>query len=426
MLDRALIRQNPDLVRQGARRKGLNAPVDQFLQVDAEWRAVKAELDDKNGEMNRTSKEIGRLMAQGMKDQAEEAKSRTATLKAEIRALEERERELESRLREIELAMPNLPHESVPDGIDATGNVVVRVWGEPPELDREPQPHWEIADQMGLLDPTRGAKIAGSGFVVYSGWGARLQRALFTWMADFQTDHNGYSEVYPPFLVNSESLVGTGNLPKFEEDLYKTDDGLYLIPTAEVPVTNLYRDEILEPWMLPIRLSAYTACFRREAGAAGKDTRGVLRMHQFDKVELVKFTTPESSYDELESLVLDAESVLQALGVHYRVTLLCAGDMGDKGCKCYDLELWSPGTGQWLEISSCTNFEAYQARRAGIRFRRGPGEKPEYVHTLNGSGVATPRLFAVILESFYRADGCLDVPPPLRGYMGVDCIPAPE
>jgi seryl-tRNA synthetase len=426
MLDRALIRQNPDLVRQGARRKGLNAPVDQFLQVDAEWRAVKAELDDKNGEMNRTSKEIGSLMAQGMRDQAEEAKSRTAALKAEIRALEDRERQLESRLREIELAMPNLPHESVPDGMDATGNVVVRVWGEPPQLDREPQPHWEVADQLGLLDPARGAKIAGSGFVVYSGWGARLQRALFTFMADFQTDHNGYAEVYPPFLVNSESLIGTGNLPKFEEDLYKTDDGLYLIPTAEVPVTNLYRDEILEPWMLPIRLSAYTACFRREAGAAGKDTRGVLRMHQFDKVELVKFTTPESSYDELESLVLDAESVLQALGVHYRVTLLCAGDMGDKGSKCYDLELWSPGTGQWLEISSCTNFEAYQARRAGIRFRRGPGEKPEYVHTLNGSGVATPRLFAVILESFYRADGCLDVPPPLRAYMGVDCIPAPE
>jgi len=425
MLDRALIRQNPDLVRQGARRKGLDAPVDAFLQVDAEWRAVKADLDEKNGEMNRTSKEIGRLLAQGMKDEAEQAKARTADLKAEIHALEERERALEAQLREIELAMPNLPHESVPDGDDATKNVVVRTWGEPPQLEQEPLPHWEIAARLGLLDPARGAKVAGSGFVVYSGWGARLQRALFTWMADYQTDRNGYEEVYPPFLVNSESLVGTGNLPKFEEDLYKTNDGLYLVPTAEVPVTNLYRDEILEFWMLPRRLAAYTACFRREAGAAGKDTRGLLRMHQFDKVELVKFTTPESSYDELESLVVDAESVLQELGVHYRVTLLCAGDMGDKGCKCYDLELWSPGTEQWLEISSCTNFEAYQARRAGIRFRRAQGEKPEYVHTLNGSGVATPRLFATILESFYRADGTLDLPEPLHRYMGTDRIPAP-
>lgn len=270
------------------------------------------------------------------------------------------------------------------------------------------------------MDLPRGAKISGSGFALYTGFGARLQRALFSFMIDHQTLKNGYHEIFPPYLVNSASLIGTGNLPKFEEDLYKVDDDLYLIPTAEVPVTNIYRDEILNGDDLTIKLAGYSGCFRKEAGAAGKDTRGLLRIHQFDKVEMVKFTKPEESYAELETLVQDAESVLQALGIHYRVIELCAGDLGDKGAKCYDIELWAPGVGRFLEISSCTNFEAYQSRRANIRFRRGQGEKPEFVHILNGSGLACPRLFAGILENFQNPDGTVTIPEALRPYVGTD------
>lgn len=426
MLDRQRLRTDPDWARAGAARKGIDAPIDRFLEVDAHRRALLGELEAKRADLNRVSKEIGRMMAAGRKEEAEEARVRTKALKEEIARLEEEERRVDAELRAIELRIPNVPHESVPDGQDETGNVVVREWGEKPSFDCEPEPHWEIGTRLGLLDFERSAKISGSGFAVYRGWGARLQRALVSFMVDWQVEKNGYLEVYPPYAVVGEALVGTGQLPKFEEDLYKIDENLYLIPTAEVPVTNLYRDEILEPWQLPIRHAAYSACFRKEAGAAGKDTRGLLRMHQFDKVELVKFTTPESSYEELETLVQDAESVLQALGLHYRVTLLCAGELSFSNAKCYDLELWAPGVGRYLEISSCSNFEDFQARRANIRFRREPGAKPEFVHVLNGSGLATPRLFATLLETGQRPDGSIAIPAPLRPYMGTDSIPAPS
>ena len=417
MLDRELLRRNPDLVREGISRKGLDpALVDAFLDADAKWRTVKGELETVQAEGNRVAKSIGALMAQGKKDEADAAKAESKAMKERTPGLEAEAREAEAALRKVELDLPNLPHESVPAGLTEEENVVVREWGTKPEGTFTP--HWEIAERLSLLDLPRGAKISGSGFAVYTGLGARLQRALFTFMIDHQTSNNGYHEVYPPYLVNSASLVGTGNLPKFEEDLYRADDDLYLIPTAEVPLTNLYRDEIVDA--LPIKLAGYSGCFRKEAGAAGKDTRGLLRIHQFDKVELVKFVRPEESYAELDSLVADAESVLQALGLHYRVIELCAGDLGAKGCKCYDIEVWAPGVGRYLEISSCTNFEAYQSRRAGVRYRPEAGAKPEYVHILNGSGLATPRLFAALLETGLQPDGSVTLPEALRPYVGTD------
>jgi seryl-tRNA synthetase len=480
MLDRDLIRRQPDAVRLGISRKGIDASiVDRFLQVDEEYRRVKTEAGLRQADANRTSKEIGRLMAEAKKAEAEaekkqaqanslraraawesaaeiedggnpsalsdsswydaaankvmaeaaaaraladEAKRQAKVLADEATDLDQRAKSLEDELRKIELDFPNLPHESVPNGRDESENVVVRTWGERPTYAEPPQPHWDVADRLGLIDLARGSKITGSGFVVYAGQGARLQRALFTFMLDVQTLKNGYREIYPPYVVNRASLVGTGNLPKFEEDLYRTTDDLFLIPTAEVPLTNLYRDEILDVDLLTINLAGYSSCFRREAGAAGKDTRGIQRIHQFDKVELVKFCKPEDSYDELELLVKDAESILQALGIHYRIVELCAGDLGAKGCKCYDLELWSPAMEKYLEISSCTNFEAYQARRANIKFRRAQGEKPEFVHILNGSGLALPRLFASILETFQQADGTVLVPEALRPYVGAERI----
>jgi seryl-tRNA synthetase len=422
MLDRDLIRNHPDAVRAGIARKGLEAPVDEFLRVDLLRRQIQTDLQEKQAEMNRISKSIGMLMGQGKKEEAEAAKAQTKDLKEAIAIGEEQQRTVEAHMREVELQFPNLPHDSIPNGKDEHDNVLVRTWGEKPEFTEQPQPHWEVAERLKLLDLPRAAKISGSGFALYTGLGARLQRALFTFMIDHQTSKNGYYEIYPPYLVNRASLVGTGNLPKFEEDLYKVDDDLYLIPTAEVPVTNLYRDEILNGDQLTIKMAGYTGCFRREAGAAGKDTRGVLRIHQFDKVEMVKITKPEDSYDELESLVNDAESILQTLGLHYRIIELCAGDIGAKGAKCYDVELWSPGVGRYLEISSCTNFEAYQSRRTNIRFRRAQGDKPEFVHILNGSGLACPRLFSAILETFQQADGSVRVPEPLRPYVGTDRI----
>jgi seryl-tRNA synthetase len=425
MLDRDLLRNHPDNVRLGIRRKGLDeALVDRFLQADADFRRTRTEVSEMQGEMNRVSKSIGMLIGQGKKEEAEQAKAQTKDLKERLAEGEHRQREYEHALREIELQFPNLPHDTTPNGLTEQENVVVRTWGEQPTFDLEPQPHWEVAERLKMIDFARGSKVAGSGFILYTGWGARLQRALFSFMVDHQTLKNGYQEIFPPYLANRASLVGTGNLPKFEEDLYKADDDLYLIPTAEVPVTNVYRDEILDGDDLTIKLAGYSACFRREAGAAGKDTRGLLRVHQFDKVELVKFTKPEDSYDELEQLVRDAESVLQALGLHYRIIELCAGDLGAKGAKCYDLELWSPAVGRYLEISSCTNFEAYQSRRANIRFRRAQGEKPEFVHILNGSGVACPRLYAAILETFQQPDGSLLIPEALRPYVGTDRITA--
>lgn len=424
MLDRELLRRQPDFVRAGISRKGLDASlVDQFLSIDTEWRAVTVETNEKQAEANKFAKSIGQLMAQGKRDEAEVAKASSKALKDDVGALETREKELRAKLQAIELEFPNLPHESVPDGKDESENVVVREWGTKPTFESDPVAHWDLGERLGLFDLPRGAKISGSGFVVYTGLGARLQRGLFTFMLDHQTER-GYHEIYPPYLVNRASLVGTGNLPKFEEDLYKSDEDLYLIPTAEVPLTNLYRDEILEADQLPIQLAGYSGCFRKEAGAAGKDTRGLLRIHQFDKVELVKFVKPDESYAALESLILDAESILQALGLHYRVIELCTGDLGAKGCKCYDLEVWAPGVGRYLEVSSCTNFEAYQSRRANIRYRPEPGAPTEFVHILNGSGIAVPRLFAALIETYQQPDGSVRLPEPLRPYVGAGVLGA--
>lgn len=419
MHDRQLLRQQPDFVKSGAARKGIDAPIEEWVTLDTAWREIISSLEAKQAESNRISKSIGMLMGQGKKEEAEEAKAQAGSLREAIKEGEARQREFEAKLREVELSIPNLPHESVPDGKTADDNRVVRSWGEPAKIE-SPKAHWDIATDLGLLDFERATKISGSGFALYTGWGARLQRALFNFMIDHQTLKAGYREIFPPFLVNSDSLRGTGQLPKFEEDLYKSDDDLYLIPTAEVPVTNIYRDEILDNSMLTVKMAAYSGCFRKEAGAAGKDTRGIQRVHQFDKVELVKLTRPEDSYDELEALTKDAEAVLQILGLHYRVVLLCAGDMSFSNAKCYDLEVWSPGMEKYLEISSCSNFEAFQARRANIRFRRAQGEKPEFVHTLNGSGLACPRLFASLLETFLEPDGSVSIPEPLRPYIGTD------
>ncbi len=422
MLDRKLLREHPDQVAAGAAKKGIAIPLSEWQTTYDAWRVAKHELDSKNQESNQISKTIGQLMGQGKRDEAEAAKAQTASLKSTIKELEEQERQLEVQLKHLDYSFPNLPHDSVPAGKDENDNVVVRTWGEPAQLDHEPMPHWVWAEQFDMLDLPRASKISGSGFVVYTGWGARLQRALFNYMIDHQTLQRGYREIFPPYIVNSASLYGTGQLPKFEEDLYRVDDDLFLIPTAEVPVTNLYRDEILEVSQLPLRMAAYSACFRRESGAAGKDTRGIQRVHQFDKVELVKLALPENSYDELESMVEDAESVLQALGIHYRVVLLCGPEMSFSNAKCYDIEIWSPGMQKFLEVSSCSNFETFQARRANIRFRRGQGESPEFVHVLNGSGLACPRLFATLVEQYAEPGFGIRIPEPLRPYIGADAI----
>ncbi len=423
MLDRNVIRTETERVMLGAARKRIEAPIEEFLKVDAELRSLKTELDAKRAESNVIGKTVGELMKAGKREEAESYQQRGKALREEISSAEERERELEGGLREIELQIPNIPHPSVPDGEGESDNLIVDEWGEKPSFHFEPKPHWEIAEALGIIDFAAGAKIAGSGFIVYRGLGARLQRSLFNYMVQFHCDQRGYTEIYPPLLVNRDSLLGTGQLPKFEDDLYRTDrDDLFLVPTAEVPVTNLLRDEILEASQLPIHYAAFSACFRREAGAAGKDTRGLLRVHEFDKVELVKFCTPESSYDELETLRLDAEAVLQSLRLAYRTSLLCAPEMSFANAKCYDLEIWAPGVGQYLEVSSASNFEDFQARRANIRYRPEAGAKPRFLHTLNASGVALPRLTAALLESYQQEDGSVEVPEALRPFMGVEKI----
>ena len=421
MIDRQILRTNPDSVRAGAKRKGIDAPIDEFLRVDEEWRQAERAFQEQQAEANRISKTIGALKGQGKNEEAQSALDEAAKLKSNLPALESSAKELEDRLLEIELQIPNLPHENVPDGKSSDENVEVSTWGEKPKFDFEPKPHWEIAEQHALIDFARGTKIAGSGFLVYRGLGAKLQRTLSNFMVDFHVNNQGYTEIYPPYLVNRASLIGTGQLPKFEFDQYRIErDDLFLIPTAEVPVTNLHRDEILDE--LPIYYAAFSGCFRREAGAAGKDTRGLLRVHEFDKVELVKFVRPETSYDELETLRENAEKILQVLGLHYRVVSICAGDMSFSNSKQYDLEVWAPGVGQYLEVSSASNFADFQARRANIRFRPEPGAKPQFVHTLNASGVACPRLMAAILETYQQPDGSAVVPEALRPIMGVDRI----
>ncbi len=421
MLDIRLIRENPQYVRERVTLKNVEVDVDLILRVDSRRREVLTQCDELKKERNCLSAEIGKRLKAG--EDAEALKQRVRQLGDEIKALDEEAEDLEKELQNLLLRVPNLPHESVPVGKDETENRVVREWGQKPVFDFNPLPHWELGEKLGIIDFARGAKLSGSGFPVYAGLGAKLQRVLIQFMLDYHVAHHGYREVYPPFVVTRETMTGTGQLPKFEEDLYRIDsDDLFLIPTAEVPVTNLHRDEILSDPQLPLYYVAYTPCFRREAGSYGKETRGITRVHQFDKVEMVKLVRPEDSFEELEKLVRDAEEILQALGLHYRVVEICTGDLGFSNCKQYDLEVWAPGMGRYLEVSSCSNFTDFQARRANIRFRREPKAKPEFVHTLNGSGLALPRTMIAILENYQTAEGSVRIPEAIRDRMEIDLI----
>jgi seryl-tRNA synthetase len=411
MIPLQALREDPERFREGARLKGESAPIDEILEADAAARRLRSRVESLQAERRRVSAEIrGQPGA--------EVRTRLEAMRHEIQSGEAELAELEARLQDLLLYVPNPPHESVPVGADESANVTVRTWGEPPVFGFSPLPHYELGERLGIFDFDRAAKVSGSRFAVLRGDGARLQRALITWMLDVATAEHGYTEVLPPYLVRRECMVGTANLPDKEGMAYHTDDDLWLVPTAEVPVTNLYREEILDAADLPICHVAYSACFRREAGAAGKDTRGYIRLHQFDKVEMVRFTTPETSLQELELLTSQAQSILQRLGVHHRVLLMCTGDMGFAQWKKYDVEAWAPGLGRWLEVSSCSVFGDFQARRAGIRYRPAPGERPRYVHTLNGSGLAIPRVLDAVLETFQHEDGSVGIPMLLRPYMG--------
>ena len=426
MLDRKTLRSETDRVRAGIALKNIEAPLDEWLKLDDEWRKLTTSLQEQEAEANRVSQQIGALFAQGKKEEAEAARVDAAAAKDRIATQAEAEREIRARLDELELQIPNLPHASVKPGASSDDNVEISSWGEKAD-NPHTKPHWDIAEELDILDFARGAKIAGSGFIVFKGMGARLQRALISFMLDLHVGEHGYTEIYPPYVVNRASLIGTGQLPKFELDQYHMErDDLFLIATAEIPVTNLHRDEVLDYFEVPKNYVAFSGCFRREAGAAGKDTRGLLRVHQFDKVEMVKIVAPETSYEELENLRTNGEAVLQALGLHYRVTDICAGDMSFSNAKQYDLEVWAPGVGQYLEVSSVSNFEEFQARRANIRYRPEPGAKPQFAHTLNASGVACPRLMAALLETYRQEDGSVAIPEPLRPYMGIDAITPPQ
>jgi seryl-tRNA synthetase len=418
MLPIQRIRDDPEAVRDGARRKGESAPIDELLAVDAEARALRAEVEQARAEQRSASAS----MRGAPTDQARAA---LTALKERIQEGEARLAALDQRVEALLLEVPNPPHESVPDGGGPQDNVVARTWGAVPTFSFEPRPHYDIGERLGVFDFERAVKISGSRFAVLRGDGARLQRALTSFMLDIAREH-GYTEVAPPFLVRREAMIGTAQLPKFEDEAYHADDGLFLIPTAEVPVTNLYAGEILEAAQLPIAHVALTPCWRREAGAAGKDTRGYIRLHQFEKVEMVRFTAPESSLDELELITSHAEHVLQRLGLHYRVLLMCTGDLGFAQWKKYDVEVWAPGMQRWLEVSSCSVFADFQARRANIRYRPAPGHKPRHVHTLNGSALGVPRTFDALLETYQQEDGTVLIPEPLRGYLGgLDHLTAP-
>jgi seryl-tRNA synthetase len=428
MLDLNYVRENLEDVRAAlAKRSMATAVLDDFAQADAARRSVIAESDQLNAERNTASREIGALMKEGKRDDADARRRAVNELKERIAELDGKREFAETHMRELLSTLPNIPHASVPIGTDEAANIEVRRWGSPPEFDFEPKDHVDLGTALGILDLERATKITGARFAILNGAGARLERALVDFMLELHTREHGYLETLPPFIVNRDSLFGTAQLPKFEEDLFKLEDdrGLYLIPTAEVPVTNYYREEILQASQLPMKWAAYTPCFRSEAGSYGKDTRGVIRQHQFEKVELVKYALPENSYDELESLTRNAETVLQRLGIHYRVVTLSTGDLGFSNAKTYDIEVWLPSQNTFREISSCSNYEAFQARRANIRFRRAAGSKPEFVHTLNGSGLAVGRTWIAVLENYQQRDGSVIIPEALRPYMrGLERIAA--
>jgi seryl-tRNA synthetase len=427
MLDLRQIRDEPDLVRARLRVRGraeYTAAVDQLLELDERRRSLISRVDHLRARRNEVSPEVGRLKQTGEHDQAEPLILEMRGLGDQMSALEAERDEVENRVRDLLLNIPNLPEEQVPAGGE-DANEVVREWGEEREYDFAPRPHWDLGEQLGILDLPRGTKIAGSGFPLYVGMGARLERALINLMLDMHIDEHGYTEVSPPFVVNEGAAVGTGHLPKFADDMYHiAGDNLYLIPTAEVPVTNIHAGELLDGDALPKRYVAYTPCFRREAGSHGKDTRGLLRLHQFDKVELMRFERPAGSRAALDDLTAHAEAVLRRLGLRYRVLLLAGGDLGFANAQTYDLEVWAPGVGRWLEVSSCSLYNDYQARRANIRFRPAPGAKPEFVHTLNGSAMGMPRTLIALLETYQQADGSIRVPEPVAEYLGTDRIGA--
>ncbi len=423
MLDAKLIRTEQDRVRQALiNRNADTSLLDRFIELDEQRRKTLQEVERLKAERNTVSEHIAKMKKEKLDAASEIERMREVSQK--IKQMDSEVSETESKISDALLNLPNLAHESVPVGKDESANVILRTWGEVRKFDFDPIPHWELASSLDIIDFERGAKISGSGFILYKGLGARLERSLINWMLDIHTREHGYTEIFPPFLINRKSMTGTGLLPKFEEDMYHTDkeDDLFFNPTAEVPLVNTYADEIINVDDLPIYLTAYTSCFRREAGSAGKDTRGLLRVHQFDKIEMVKLTTSETSYDEHEKILADAECILQRLNIPYRVVLLSTGDMGFSAAKCYDIEIFAPGVDKWLEVSSCSNCEDFQGRRANIRYRPEPGAKPEFVHTLNGSGVALPRLVVSILENYQNNDGTITVPEPLRPYMGVDVI----
>ena len=416
MLELKFIRNNPEIVARGISAKDTDTDIGALLALDEKRRDLLVMSEKLKAERNRANQEIAKAKKGGKPDPA--LIERMKEISSRIKALDTEVAELEEDIHKMLLTVPNLPHESVPPGASEEDNQEIKRWGEPKEFAYEPRPHWEIGEQLGILDGKRASKLAGSGFALFNGVGALLERALINWMLDVHVTKQGYTEVSTPFIVTRDCMVGTGQLPKMEEDMYlvETDD-LFLIPTAEVPVTNLHREEILDSSRLPLYYTAYTPCFRREAGSYGKDTRGLIRIHQFDKVEMVKFVKPETSCDELESLLADAEALLQMLDLHYRVLELCTADLSFASSKCYDIEVWAPGANSYLEVSSCSNFEDFQARRAGIRYRPEQGAKPEYVHTLNGSGLALPRTVAALLETCQNPDGSVTIPEVLRPYM---------
>ncbi len=410
MLDLKFIRENTELVRKGIASRQDSAPIDEILRLDTQRRQKLLELED-----------IRHARKEAARERKAEATGRK--LRTQIKTLEEELRNLDTQLRDLLLQVPNIPQPSVPVGKDENDNIVVRSWGQLPEFDFPPAPHWKLGASLDIIDFERGVKLSGSRFYVLKGLGARLQRALIAFMLDLHTGEHGYQEIYPPFMVKREAMVGSGNLPKFADNLYHDEeDDLWFVPTAEVPLTNMHRDEIIAPGVLPVYYVAYTACFRREKMSAGKDTRGIKRGHQFDKVELYKFTEPDSSSDELEKMLSDAEQVCRRLGLPYRVKELCTADLGFASSKSYDIEMWAPGCAEWLEVSSCSDCGDFQARRAGIRYRPSPEAKPGFVHTLNGSGLALPRVVIAIMENYQQADGSIDVPEVLQGYVGEKVI----
>ena len=417
MLDINFIRNNPDKVKQAIALKHENAAsIDQILEVDIQRRSMIHACEQLKSKRNEKSKEVSELKKKGQ--DASKIIEETKKIGDDIKSIEEKQKELDSQITNLMLRIPNIPAADVPIGKDEKDNVIVRAWGQRTTFDFTPLPHWELGSILSILDAERASKISGSGFILLKGLGAKLERALFSFMLDVHTRDHGYTEVFPPFLVNRTSMTGTGQLPKLEEDMYRTAvDDLFLVPTAEVPVTNIHRDETLSYKDLPIYYTAYTPCFRREAGSYGKDTRGIIRVHQFNKVELVKLVKPETSYDELESLLGNAEKILQLLGLEYRVAKLSTGDMSFAAAKCYDIEVWAPGVGKFLEVSSCSNFEDFQARRINIRFRDEDG-KLRFVHTLNGSGLALPRTVIALLETYQQKDGSIVIPDILKPYMG--------